>query len=175
MSRVGPEAAEIQPPGLLVGPEALGEEPYAEDRVGHGFVGELVGRDRIARGFAGVKEGLQVDQDRVFTGRYEVLEVEVRRIERVEERQVPPLAPVETADLVRRRAGLLGHELHPSVGPAVEDLERPERRVVPPLVQPGEEFLEVDVDRQAPWLVDDPKTRTELGDLHRPAAAMRVA
>ena len=101
--------------------------------------------------------------------------MEVGRIERVEQRQVPSLAPVEAADLLGRRAGLLGHELHPAVSPAVEDLERPEGRVVAPLVQPGQELLEVHVDRQAPRLVDDAQAGAEFRDQHRPAAAMRVA
>ena len=47
--------------------------------------------------------------------------------------------------------------------------------MVPALVEPCQELLEVDVDRQRSGLVDDLATRGEVRAEHGPAAAMAVA
>src|SRR5262249_9040352 len=103
MSLVGPEAADIHPLGLIAGPEAGGSGAWggggklggARARVAVASGGGPAGRNGPAPLFARMEERLQVDEDRVLARRDEVLAVEVGRIERVEQRQVPSLALVE--------------------------------------------------------------------------------
>ena len=84
-----------------------------------------------------MEERFQVDQHRVLPRRDQVLEVEIGRLQCIQQRQVAALALIETPDLVRGGAALGGDEFDPSVGPTIENLQRPEWGVIAAIVEPG--------------------------------------
>lgn len=95
--------------------------------------------DRVVQGTGGriggprgpqrrVEQGLHIDQDRMRAAGDQVLVVQIRTVQGVQQGQQRTLAPVELPGLRRRGAGPLLDELGPAVVPPVQDPQDPQLR-----------------------------------------------
>jgi hypothetical protein len=153
----------------------LRQQADAADGVGHGPHGRVGPLAAITGGDPRLEEGLQIDQDRVLAGRDQVLVVEIGRLQRVEQGQVGALPLVEAPDGRGRGAPGRRHELGPAVVAAIEHAHRPQRRRGAGRVQPGDEAVEMMIDRERARLVDEPEAAGEPEQQGRPPAAVAVA
>src|SRR5206468_2653885 len=111
---------------------------------------------------------------RLVAGGDEVLEMKIHGTDGIKNCQEPAQATVVAPNLLLGMAPGGRDELHPAVIAAVQHLEGAKGRVIPALVEPAQELLEVNVDRHGPRLVDDLLLRFEPGDDHRPPPSMGV-
>ena len=116
-----------------------------------------------------MEEGLKVDQDRMLAGGDEVLQVEIGRLDGIQQRQVAALALVKALHLLPRLARARRDEFHPPVGAAIQDLRRPEGQVGAIGVEPGEQRLKMHRQRHGLGLVHEAQPGAELEDRDRSA------
>ena len=92
-----------------------GNRPTRKSRVAEINRGDFAGGLRRKFVHARMEKRLQIDQDRMFTGRDEVVAVKVGRLEGVENRQVSALALIEAGDFVRASARMRTDEFGPAM------------------------------------------------------------
>ncbi|OCC08220.1 hypothetical protein A3Q37_05914 [Streptomyces sp. PTY087I2] len=151
--------------------EQLGEQAHPVDGVVQGPGGRIGGTGGPQRR---VEQGLHVDQHRVRSAGDQVLVVQIRTVQRVQQGQQRTLAPVEPPGLRRRGAGPLLDELGPAVVPPVQDAQHPQLGGARQRTEPLDKGVEVPVGRERARLVDQPGTVGEPQEHHGPAPAMAV-
>ncbi len=152
--------------------EQLRQQAHPVDRVMQGAGGRVGGAGGPQRR---VEQGLHVDQDRMRAAGDEVLVVEVRTVQRVQQGQQSPLTPVELPGLRLRRAGPLLHELDPAVRAPVQHPQYPQLRGAVQRTEPLGQGVEVPVRRERTRLVDQPRASGEPQQHHGPPPAVAVA
>jgi hypothetical protein len=121
-----------------------------------------------------VEQRLQIHERRVLTARDEVLVVHVDAIQHVQQREIGALSQVEALRLGVVAAVAPIDMLDPAVITAVEHPQQRQRRHDGlPVVAELQQTLEMDVDGQRAWLVDnlDRRVRVSRREAEPPDAA----
>jgi hypothetical protein len=122
-----------------------------------------------------MEDGLQIDQDRMLAGGDDVLQVEIGRLDGIQQCQVAALALVKALHLLSRPTRTRRDEFHPPIGAAIQDLRRPEGQVGAIGVEPGEQRLKMDRQGHGLGLVHEAQPGAELEDRDRSPISVPVA
>lgn len=137
LARQCTKATDVDARRLPIRPTAIRQESDPQDGVIDRVAGKLLRLEWIDSSDSRVEERFQIEQDRVFSGRNQVLGVEIGGLQSVQQRQVGALALVEAPYLFLRPASVRRNKLHPPVIASIKDLQGPERRMIAPSVKPG--------------------------------------
>jgi hypothetical protein len=170
------DAAEIDSAGRIGAARRHRQEPDAQYRSHHQACGQApVVALRFAVGKRGMENGFEIHRHRLVSVRDDILEVTIHAAQRVQRGQKSAHAPVVAACFVERTARLRVDKLQPPVAVARHHSHGSKRRTIQALVDEGEELLEVEIDVQRPWLVDQPRAGFKGRDHDSAAAAVRIA
>src|SRR5437016_4686621 len=91
----------------------------------------------------------------------DVLRVKVGRLKHVKHGELAAQSLIKAPNSSLRSTGTTCRTLNPSIPAALEDAKRLELRMSPAPIDPSQQVLEVPVDRERPWLVDDSEAGVE--------------
>ena len=118
---------------------------------------------------------LKVDQDRLVAGRDDVLVVEIRRPERVQDGEQDSRPPEEPFSFRWPAERPAGDELLPAVPGPAQHSGRPQVAAGDPAAHPVCDLAKFEADPQVAWLVDKLATISEPDGRDRPAVAVPVS
>src|SRR5215471_1396799 len=152
------DAAYVDAFAIFIDPNLLRQQADSQYRFFHRPAGRPQGRAALQLAEAGMKQSLEIDQDRMLPSGDQVLVMKIRCVQHIQQRERGAQPLIESLNFLGRHAWFRADELGPSVLSSIEYFRAVQRGMAAALVQPMLKFPEVLVHSKRVRLINEPES-----------------